>query len=43
MKTIKIYCVGCRKNTENKNSSVRKNKQNKLILLSIVLFVARKN
>ena len=28
------YCVSCKKNTENENSSVRKTKQNRLILLS---------
>ena len=34
IKTLKTYCVSCTKNTVNKNSSVRKNKQNRLILLS---------
>ena len=28
------YCVICKKNTENENSSVTKTKQNKLMLLS---------
>ena len=28
------YIVSCKKNTANKNSSVRKNKQNRLKLLS---------
>ena len=28
------YCISCKKNTENKNSSVRKTKQNSLTLLS---------
>ena len=28
-----IYCVSCKKNTANKNSSVRKTKQNRLMLL----------
>ena len=28
------YCVSCKKYTANKNSSVRKTKQNRLILLS---------
>ena len=27
------YCVGCKKNTVNENSSVRKTKQNRLMLL----------
>ena len=28
------YCVNCKKSTENENSSVRKTKQNRLMLLS---------
>ena len=28
------YCVSCKKYTENKNSSVTKTKQNRLMLLS---------
>ena len=28
------YCVSCKKNTANENSSVRKTKQNRLMLLS---------
>ena len=31
---MEIYCVSCKKNTENKNSSVRKTKQNRLMPLS---------
>ena len=31
---MKTYCISCKKNTANKNSSVRKAKQNILILLS---------
>ena len=31
---METYCVSCKKNTANKNSSVRKTKQNKLMLLS---------
>ena len=31
---MEIYCVCCNKNTSNKNSSVRKTKQNRLMLLS---------
>ena len=31
---METYCVICKKNTENKNLSVRKPKQNKLMLLS---------
>ena len=35
------YRVSCKKNTANKNSTVRKTKQNRLILLSNCAFVAR--
>ena len=31
---MQIYCVSCKKNTANENSSVKKTKQNRLILLS---------
>ena len=31
---METYCVSSKKNTANKNSSVRKTKQNRLILLS---------
>ena len=31
---MEIYCVSGKKYTENKNSNVRKTKQNRLILLS---------
>ena len=31
---MKMYCVSCKKYTENQNSNVRKTKQNRLILLS---------
>ena len=31
---MQTYCVSCIKNTTNKNSSFRKTKQNRLILLS---------
>ena len=34
MKTMKTYCVSCQKNTANKNSSFRKTKQNRLMLVS---------
>ena len=29
-----MYCVSCKKNTANKNSTVRKTKQKRLMLLS---------
>ena len=31
---METYCVGCRKNTANENASVRRTKQNRLMLLS---------
>ena len=39
---MKNYCVSCKKNTANKNLSVRKTKKNRLMLLSNCAFVARK-
>ena len=30
---METYCVSCKKYTENKNSSARKTKQNRLIML----------
>ena len=37
---MKTYCVSCKKNTASKNSSVRKTKQNWLMVL---LFAVKKN
>ena len=34
IKTMETYCVSCKKNTANKNSSVKINKQNLLMLIS---------
>ena len=34
MKTMETYCLSCKKNTANKNYSVRKTKQNRLMLTS---------
>ena len=34
IKTMETYCVSYKKNTANKNSSVRKTKENRLMLLS---------
>ena len=34
IETMDTYCVNCRENTANKNSSVRKTKQNRLMLVS---------
>ena len=33
-KTVEMYCISCKKNTVYTNSSVRKSKQNRLMLLS---------
>ena len=33
IKTLKTYCVGCKKSTASKNSSVRKTKQNRLMFV----------
>ena len=35
MKTMKTYCFSCKNYTKNKNSSVRKTKRIRLMLLSI--------
>ena len=32
---MEMYCISCKKNTANKNSSVRRNKQNRLMFASI--------
>ena len=40
---METYCGRCKKCTANKNSYVRKTKQNRLMLYQTVLFVARKN
>ena len=34
IKTMETYCISCKKNTANENLSVRKSKQNRLMLLS---------
>ena len=34
IKTMETYCVSCKKYNTNENSSVRKTKQNRLMLLS---------
>ena len=39
---METYCVSCKKNTGNKNSSARKTKQNKLMLLSNCAFCGKK-
>ena len=40
---METYCLSCKKNTADKNPNVQKTKQNRLMLLKIVLFVATKN
>ena len=43
IKTMETYCISCKKNTANENSSARKNKQNRSILLSsCVTYVKKK-
>ena len=39
---METYCVSCQKYTENKNSNVRRAKQNRLMLLSNYSFYGRK-
>ena len=43
IKTMETYCLSCKRFIANKNTSVRKTKPNRLMLLGNVLFVARKN
>ena len=38
-----MYCVGCKKNIANKNSSVKRTKQNKSVLVSNCAFCGNKN
>ena len=40
---MEIYCVSCKKNTANKNSSVRKTKNSRLTLLSNCAVCGKKN
>ena len=40
---MEIYCVSCKIYTADKNSSVRKAKQNKLMLLSNCVVCGKKN
>ena len=40
---MEVYCVSCKIYTVNKNSSVRKAKQNKLILLPNCVVCGKKN
>ena len=39
---METYCVSCKKYTANKNSSVRKTKQNRLMLLPICTVCGKK-
>ena len=43
IKKMEAYCVRCKKITTNKNSSVRKSKQNRLMLLSNCAICGQKN
>ena len=40
---MKMYCISWKKNAANKNSSVRKTKQNRLMLFSYCAVSGRKN
>ena len=40
---METYCISCKKKTANENSSVRKTKQNRIILLSNCAVYPRKN
>ena len=40
---METYCVSCKKNNANENSSVRKTKQNRLMLLSNCAICGNKN
>ena len=40
---MKTYCVSCKKKTSDKNSSVRRTKQNSLILVSNHAIYCKKN
>ena len=42
METIETYCIIRKKNTANKNSSVEKTKQKRLMLLSNVAICGKK-
>ena len=39
---METYCASCKKNTEDKNSSVRKTKQNRLMLLPNCIIFGKK-
>ena len=38
-----MYCVSCKKNIANKNSSVKRTKQNRSMLVSNCAFCGKKN
>ena len=42
IKAMETYCVGCKKNTTNKNSSVKRTKQNRLMLASSCAICSKK-
>ena len=39
---METYCISCKKYTANENSSVRKNKQHRLMLLSNCIICGKK-
>ena len=42
IKTIESYCFSCKKNTANKNSNVRRTKQNRFMLVSSCTICGKK-
>ena len=40
---METYCVSCKKNTGNKNSTVKRTKQNRLMLISNSAVCGKKN
>ena len=43
IKTVETYCVNCKRYTDNENLSVKKTKQNRLMLLSNCAICGKKN
>ena len=42
IKTMETYCVTCKKNTRNKNSTVKRTKRNRLLLVSNCVVCGKK-
>ena len=43
IKTMETYCISCKKNTANKKFSVKRTKQNRLMLVSDFTICSKKN